>query len=134
MSKKPWIIAGSIIGALLVIYLGTAAFFMSHFLVNTTINGKDFSGKTAADVEEYLKEQVEEYELTIQEQNNVSDVITGTEISLTYKENSKVQGRTGETETAAVDHLAVPKSNTDITIEVDMTKQRCKEKYRTSRQ
>ena len=56
MGKKPWIIAGSIVGGLLVIYLGVAAFFMSHFLINTTVNGKDFSGKTVDDVEEYLKQ------------------------------------------------------------------------------
>ena len=54
MGKKPWIIAGSILGVLIIAYLGAAAFFMSHFLVNTSINGKDFSGKTVADVETYL--------------------------------------------------------------------------------
>ena len=134
MGKKPWIIAGSIIGALVVIYLGIAAFFMSHFLVNTSINGKDFSGKTVADVEAYLKEQVADYELTILEQNNVSDVITGSEISLAYKENSRVQGRTGESETASLAYLVVLESDTDITIEVDMTKQLWKEKSRISRQ
>ena len=91
MGKKPWIIAGSILGVLIIAYLGAAAFFMSHFLVNTSINGKDFSGKTVADVETYLKEQVADYELTVLEQNNVSDVITGSEISLAYKDNSQVQ-------------------------------------------
>ena len=89
MGKKPWIIAGSIVGGLLVIYLGVAAFFMSHFLINTTVNGKDFSGKTVDDVEEYLKNQVADYELTVLEQNNISDVITGSDISLTYQENSQ---------------------------------------------
>ena len=42
-------------------------------------------------MEEYLKEQVADYELTILEQNNASDVIRGTEISLAYKENSQVE-------------------------------------------
>ena len=55
--KKPWIIAGSIVGGLLVIYLGISAFFIGHFFINTTINGKDFSGRSVADVEEYLKEE-----------------------------------------------------------------------------
>lgn len=91
MGKKPWIIAGSIVGVLAIIYLGVAVFFMSHFLMNTTVNGKDFSGKTVADVEEYLKEQVADYQLTVLEQNNTSDVITGSEISLSYKENSQVE-------------------------------------------
>ena len=42
------IIAGSIAGGLLVVYLCIAAFFIGHFFINTTINGKDFSGRTAA--------------------------------------------------------------------------------------
>ena len=61
MGKKPWIIAGSIVGGLLVIYLGVSAFFISHFYINTEINGKDFSGRSASAVEEYLKEQVQDY-------------------------------------------------------------------------
>ena len=91
MGKKPWIIAGSIVGALVVIYLGISAFFISHFYVNTTINGKDFSGKTADAVEEYLKQQVDGYKLTIQEMDNASDVISGTDIGLVYKESSDVE-------------------------------------------
>ena len=119
MSKKPWIIAGSIVGALLVIYLGAAVFFMSHFLVNTTVNGKDFSGKTAADVEDYLKEQVEEYELTIQEENNVSDVISGTDISLTYKENSQVEDALDAQNQLLWIVSLFAKSSADVTIEVE---------------
>lgn len=119
MGKKPWIIAGSIIGALVVIYLGIAAFFMSHFLVNTSINGKDFSGKTVADVEAYLKEQVADYELTILEQNNVSDVITGSEISLAYKENSRVQDALENQRQLLWLISLFSESDTDITIEVE---------------
>ena len=65
MGKKPWIIAGSIVGALVVIYLGISAFFISHFYINTEINGQSFSGKTVSDVEEYIKNQVQDYELTV---------------------------------------------------------------------
>ena len=119
LGKKPWIIAGSIIGALVVIYLGIAAFFMSHFLVNTSINGKDFSGKTVADVEAYLKEQVADYELTILEQNNVSDVITGSEISLAYKENSRVQDALENQRQLLWLISLFSESDTDITIEVE---------------
>ena len=119
MSKKPWIIAGSIVGALVVIYLGAAVFFMSHFLVNTTVNGKDFSGKTAADVEDYLKEQVADYELTIQEQNNVSDVISGTDISLTYKENSQVEDALDAQNQLLWIVSLFAKSSADVTIEVE---------------
>ena len=119
MSKKPWIIAGSIVGALVVIYLGAAVFFMSNFLVNTTVNGKDFSGKTAADVEDYLKEQVADYELTILEQNNVSDVISGTDISLTYKENSQVEDALDAQNQLLWIVSLFAKSSADVTIEVE---------------
>ena len=119
MGKKPWIIAGSIVGALLVIYLGVAVFFMSHFLVNTTVNGKDFSGKTAADVEEYLKEQVADYELTILEQNNASDVIRGTEISLAYKENSQVEDALKEQNQLLWITSLFSRSRASVTIQVE---------------
>lgn len=119
MGKKPWIIAGSIVGALLVIYLGVAVFFMSHFLVNTTVNGKDFSGKTAADVEEYLKEQVADYELTILEQNNASDVIRGEEISLAYKENSQVKDALKEQNQLLWITSLFSRSRANVTIQVE---------------
>ena len=119
MSKKPWIIAGSIIGALAVIYLGVSVFFMSHFLVNTTVNGKDFSGKTVADVEEYLKAQVADYELTVVEQNNTSDVITGSEISLAYKDNSQVKDALDAQNQLLWITSPFSKSNADVSIEVE---------------
>ena len=89
--KKPFIIAGGIVGGLLVIYLGISAFFISHFYFNTMINGQDFSGKTVSDVEDYLKQQVSGYSLTVREQNNETDVISGADISLTYVENDDIR-------------------------------------------
>lgn len=89
--KKFFIITGSIIGAFVLVYLAVSAFFISHFYINTTINGKDFSGKTAADVAEYIQKQVGEYELTIVEQNNDRNLIKGSEIGLGYEESSDIQ-------------------------------------------
>ena len=119
MGKKPWIIAGSIVGGLLVIYLGVAAFFMSHFLINTTVNGKDFSGKTVDDVEEYLKNQVADYELTVLEQNNISDVITGSDISLTYQENSQASDALKAQNQLLWITSLFSKSDTDLTVQVE---------------
>lgn len=89
--KKGFFIAGGIIAGLVLIYLGISAYFIGHFYINTTINGKDFSGKTTADVEEYIKQQVDGYELTIVEQNNDRNIIKGSEIGLVYEENSELQ-------------------------------------------
>lgn len=89
--KKFFIITGSIIGALILIYLGISAYFISHFYINTTINGKDFSGRTTADVAGYIRQQVDGYELTIVEQNNDRNIIKGSEIGLEYEESAELE-------------------------------------------
>lgn len=119
MNKKPWIITGSIAGVLIAAYLGAAVFFMTHFLVNTTVNGKDFSGKTVSDVEEYLKAQVAAYELSVLEQNNISDVITGSDISLSYKKNSQVEDALNAQNPFFWIASLFSKSDTDVSIEVE---------------
>ena len=50
--RKAGIIAGGVIGVLVLLYLGISVFFMSHFYIKTTINGKDYSGRSASSVEE----------------------------------------------------------------------------------
>ncbi len=89
--KKFYFITGGILGGLILIYLGISAYFIGHFYINTTINGKDFSGKTKAAVENYIKQQVDGYELTIVEQNNDRNTIRGSEIGLKYKESSDIE-------------------------------------------
>lgn len=89
--KALWITLGSAVAVIAVIYIGTAMFFNSHYLPNTTINGQNFSGKKAADVESYLKKQVSGYSLTVQEKDGQSDTISGDDISLKYEENSDIQ-------------------------------------------
>ena len=91
IDKKIWMIIGGIIAGLVIVYLAISAFFMSHFYINTQINGKNFSGKNAAAVENYIKNQVADYKLTIVEQNNMTDAIKGSDISLVYKENSDIE-------------------------------------------
>lgn len=82
--KKRMIIAGGVT-ALLVIYLGFAAFFVNHFYFRTTINGSSFSGKTVEDVEVYMKKQVADYVLTLHEREGKSEQISGADIALQYK-------------------------------------------------
>lgn len=131
MGKKPWIIAGSVVGALLLIYLGISAFFIGHFFVNTTINGKDFSGKTAADVEAYLKEQVKGYELTLVELNNETDVIKGSDISLVYKENSDVKDALKKQNPLLWISSFFSRSSSEVSIQVDYDRQVLSEKIQT---
>lgn len=131
LGKKPFIIAGSIVGGLVLIYLGVAAFFMSHFLVNTTINGKDFSGKTVADVEAYLKEQVAGYQLTLVEQNNVTDTISGSEISLEYKKNNDVEKALEDQRQLLWITSFFSKSDTNVTVDVEYDEAALEEKIQT---
>ena len=119
MGKKPWIIAGSIVGALVLIYLGISAYFIGHFYINTEINGRDFSGQSAAAVEEYMKEQVEGYELTIIEQNNEQDTISGSEISLTYKENSEIDDALSSQNPLLWPMGFFSKNSAKVTVDVD---------------
>lgn len=89
--KKLWIALGSTVIVLVLAYIGASVFFMSHFFINTEINGHDFSGDSVAGVENYLKSQVQDYKLTVLEKDNKSDVISGKDISLTYKESDDIQ-------------------------------------------
>lgn len=131
VSRKPFIIAGCIVGVLLVIYLGVAAFFMSHFLINTTINGKDFSGKTTAAVEKYLKEQVKGYKLTVLEQNNVSDSISGSDISLEYKKTDDLQKALKNQKQLLWIVSLFSKSSEDVNVSVDYDEKALEEKIQT---
>ena len=82
---------GSVVGVVAVVYLGMSVFFMSHFYMNTEINGHDFSMKTAAEVEKYIKDQVKDYSLTVLEKDQASDTIDGDAIGLEYKASDEVK-------------------------------------------
>lgn len=82
--KMAAIISGSIVGVLAAVYLGFSFYFGSHLLFRTTINGTDFSTKTAGEVEEYMKGQVNDYILTIEESDGDSEQIAGSDIALEY--------------------------------------------------
>lgn len=82
--KKALIVIGCILAFLIVVYLGIAMFFNSHFLYATKINGVDFSFKTVEQVESYMKEQVANYSLTLEESDGSEEVIKGSDIGLEY--------------------------------------------------
>lgn len=91
LKKKLFIAGGSVLGFLTAVYLGTALYFHFHFLPNTEINGVDFSGRTAAELDGYLKQQIESYTLTITGRGNVTDTIRAEDISLSYKGDKKTE-------------------------------------------
>ncbi len=82
--KKLAIILGSIFGVLVVVYLGFAFFFSSHFMFFTTINGTDVTLKSVSQEEEYMRQQVADYTLTLEESDGDTEEISGSDISLEY--------------------------------------------------
>ena len=88
--KALWI-TGGVLGVICLIYVAISVYFMSHFFVNTKINGKNFSGKTASDVEKYLQTNIKDYKLTILENEGRQDVISGSEIGLEYRAGTETE-------------------------------------------
>ena len=87
-SKKTWLIISAVIVAVLMIlagaYYGVALFYQDKFLMGTTVNGMDCSGKTLKEVGAILQKQVEEYKITVNKVNDASEVIEGTSIDIKY--------------------------------------------------
>lgn len=88
--KALWI-TGGVLSVICLIYVAISVYFMSHFFVNTKINSKNFSGKTASDVEKYLQTNIKDYKLTILENEGRQDVISGSEIGLEYRAGTETE-------------------------------------------
>lgn len=129
--KKQWIITGSILAAIIVIYLGISAFFINHFYFGTQINGQNFSAKTADDVKDYIKQQVSGYELTIRERNNETDTIRGSEIELTYKENDDIEKALKAQHPLLWITAFFSNSSADVTVEVGYSEEKLNEKIQS---
>ncbi len=87
--KRNWrkilgITFGSIIGVILIVYVGFSIYFQNHFLFFTKINGVDFSMRNVEQVEEYMDQQVADYVLTLTESDGSTEEIKGSDISAKY--------------------------------------------------
>jgi len=88
---KPFKIAMGVVGVLLAVYLGGAAFYHSHFFYNTKMNGYDASNKTVEQVKTGVEDNASTYTLTLKERNNQSETITAQQISLKYANDNTIQ-------------------------------------------
>ena len=86
--KKFIIILCSISATAMIVYFGFSFFFTRHLFFNTYINNTDFSLNSAADVNSYIKRQIDNYSLTIKIDGQTSAEITGDSVSLQCAENS----------------------------------------------
>lgn len=75
---------GILVGILLAVYIGFAVYFNSHFMFHTKINETDVSLQNVEQVEDHMKNEVQNYVLTLQECDGGSEQIKGSDISLEY--------------------------------------------------
>lgn len=83
--------AAMVLVVFLVVFFTIANSYRGRFLNHTIINGVNCSGKTVEEVNSALNEQVQNYSLTLKEREDVTESITGKEISLTYADQGEVQ-------------------------------------------
>ena len=76
-----WITSGIIL-MLLMIYLGFALYYSTHFLPGTVINGVTASGDTVKDVEWKITKEIEKYEIKIKARQSKTEVLAGIDIGV----------------------------------------------------
>lgn len=87
--KKSRIIIAAIVAAVICVvlagtYFGVSMRYSECFLMGTMVNGTDCSGMTIDEVGAILQKQVEEYVLTVECANDVTEEIKGTDIGIKY--------------------------------------------------
>ncbi len=89
--KKVLIAVSILLLLLIAVYFAVAFYFHSHFLYGTKINGVDFSFKDVSQVETYMKQQVADYTLTLEESDGSSEVINGADIDIQYASGAELK-------------------------------------------
>jgi lipoprotein-anchoring transpeptidase ErfK/SrfK len=80
-----------VLGALALIYIGGAIFFNSHFLPNSTVNGKAVSFKTSAYLTDEMKNEVSDYSLHLVGTKGTSAYIKGKDIDAKFKDDKEAE-------------------------------------------
>lgn len=71
-----------VLGGIAGIYLGVSAYFHSHFLPSTTLNGLSVSGKSREAAEALITEEIDGYELKLKEREEKEETLKGMDIAL----------------------------------------------------
>ena len=90
-SGKILCIAAVCLAAVVLVYLGIAFYFRSHYLFHTEINGHDVSGKTVKQAERLLRDDVAQFELELEEINGNRESIAGADIGLEYEDSADLE-------------------------------------------
>lgn len=75
-----------------VIYFGVTAYFHNRFLPSTMLNGIGVSGKSAEQVEEMIRKEIDGYVLSLEERGDQKEEIRGEDISLKPEFGSSISG------------------------------------------
>ncbi len=80
--KKIGIIAGAVVGGLLLIYLIFSIYFMSHFFFRSTVNGVASSGKSPSSMVEKIANQAKDYSISITDEDGSVTTIKSEEVDM----------------------------------------------------
>ena len=90
--NKKFIIAGSVLLLLVILYGCLTSYYRNVFFIRTTINGLDCSNMTAKEAEELIRNDVENYELSITFRDGTTEIISGDSIEYKYISDDSFQG------------------------------------------
>ena len=91
--KKRKIIAGSVLGVLLVIYVGVSIYFTNRFLPGTKLNDRKVAGYTAEKIKSEITDEIHSYVLTIKEREKKEETIAGSDIDLEPQWGSAIEDK-----------------------------------------
>lgn len=75
-------IIGSVILVLLLVYIGLAIYFNSHFQFRTQVNGVNASGRSISKVEKAIGSEIDGYKIVLEEKDNKTETLKGSDIDL----------------------------------------------------
>jgi hypothetical protein len=82
--RWPWITLASVVGVLLLAYIGFAVFFHYHYGFNTVIDGADVSLRQPHETARLIEARVASYSLKVEARENAAIILTGAQIDLVY--------------------------------------------------
>ncbi len=80
--KKGFIAFGILVAILLVVYIGGGIYFKKHLIPGTYINGVDCGAMTIEDAKKAIKDEADNYKLTLIERENNEESFTGKDVGI----------------------------------------------------
>lgn len=91
-NNKIWLIIVFIFILLLaILYFSITFYFNTHFYFGSIINGVDYTGKTVAQVEQLMSQEISEYTLELIGRDNLIDTITSSDINYRFVSDGKIE-------------------------------------------